>query len=557
MTLRRIGCILLLIMLGYTGMYAQSPHYQRKQYQGYIQQKLVTFHASDTSNIHQGLGNVWRSDLLHVVDQGLGQDSTLLNYLAKDNPEYVSRPNQNVRPGILRHFYKDGASLLSVEQDHFAFYLNPILNVSAGREQVQDDLVFRNTRGFQLRGYVNDKVYFYTDLLETQANFLSYQKSRFDTYSAIDGQGFFKPYNSSVSALKGYDFLNARGYLGVPITQNITFEIGHGNHFVGHGYHSLLLNDYGNNYFYVSLDTRVWKLHYKNVFAELAAQSSNLTGSTFLLPKKYMAAHYLSYKPARWLEVGLYEAVVFSREDHFEFQYLNPIILYRTVEQFLDSPDNVLLGLNWKIQASQTWSIYGQVLLDELKIGELFDDAGWWGNKYAVQVGSRLYNAFGISGLDLQAEYNIVRPFTYSHLWPLEDNPTISTSNYSHFSQTLAHPLGSNFQEVLINLRYQYNAKLFATAKVFYAQKGFNSDGINYGSDILLPNGSRDGNFGHSLLQGQQRDIMHASLELNYMLYHNIVLKSTVTLHDDSATGRSRYFGISILVNSFDYQLDY
>lgn len=557
MTLGQKCCLIFLAIFLSTGMFAQSPHYQRNQLQGYIQQKLIALYAKDSTNIHNGLGNTWRSDIVDIDSDIHAKDSVLLSYVKKDNPEYFARNNQNNKSGILSHFYKDGTSLLSVEKENFSFYLNPILNVSAGNEDRQGATVFRNTRGFQLRGYVNDKVYFYTDLLETQANFLSYQNSRFDAYSAIDGQGFYKPYNSSVTNLSGYDFLNARGYLGVPISKNITFEIGHGNHFIGHGYHSLLLNDYGNNYFYISLDTRVWKLHYKNVFAELAAQSSNLTGSTFLLPKKYIAAHYLSYKPAKWLEVGLYEAVVFSREDHFEFQYLNPIILYRTVEQFLDSPDNVLLGLNWKIQASKSWSFYGQFLIDELKIGELFDDTGWWGNKYAVQVGSRLYNAFGINGLDLQAEYNVVRPYTYSHLWPLEDNPTISTSNYSHFSQTLAHPLGSNFQELVINLRYQHSAKLWAAAKLFVAEKGFNTVDVNYGSDILLPNGTRLSNYGNTLLQGDKRDIMHASLELNYMLYHNIVLKSTVTLHDDSAIGKSRYVGIGILVNSFDYQLDY
>ncbi len=537
-----------------SALLAQSPHYQRYTSQAQGFQKLQALNPNSFGNVHTGFGNVWRSDM-SVIDSL--ESGELTSYLIADNPEFYPIERKQRSSKFWNTFYPYQSTFLAVEKDQFKLYVNPLLHLEGGKESTQDNAIFRNTRGYAIRGYVNDRIYFFTDLLETQANFRDFQNTRFADNFAIDGQGFYKDYNSAVSSLEGFDFLNARGYLGVPISKNITFEIGHGGHFIGHGYHSLLLNDYGNNYFYISLDTRVWKLHYKNIFTELAAVSSNVTGSTFLLPKKYFAAHYLSYKPAPWFEVGLFEAVIFSREDHFEFQYLNPIILYRTVEQLLDSPDNVLLGLNGKINLPKGIMLYGQFVLDELRFNRLFDGSGWWGNKYGLQVGLRLYDAIGIQGLDLQLELNQVRPFTYSHLWSIEGNVNYSTANYSHFNQPLAHPLGSNFREGLFRANYNWKDKWFVEARVLLAQKGYNANGVNYGANILLPNGTREGDFDQFLLQGDTRRLLSFSTVISYAVFHNVKLQATVRRYDDPIFQNSNYFGLGIAVNTFDYPLDY
>ena len=49
-----------------------------------------------------------------------------------------------------------------------------------------------------------------------------------------------------------------------------------------------------------------------------------------------------------------------------------------------------------------------------------------------MQFGGKYIDAIGVKNLDLQAEINIIRPFTYSH------NDTIA--NYTHYNQPLAHP---------------------------------------------------------------------------------------------------------------------
>ena len=135
-------------------------------------------------------------------------------------------------------------------------------------------------------------------------------------------------------------------------------QFGHGQNFIGNGMRSLLLSDFSTNYFYLKLNTHVWKFNYQNIFAELVAGARNRSRDN-LLPKKYTATHHLSYNITKNLNVGIFETVVFSRNNQFEFQYLNPIILYRSIEQQIGSPDNVLLGIDGRWDFLNQFSLYG------------------------------------------------------------------------------------------------------------------------------------------------------------------------------------------------------
>jgi hypothetical protein len=42
-----------------------------------------------------------------------------------------------------------------------------------------------------------------------------------------------------------------------------------------------------------------------------------------------------------------------------------------------------------------------------------------WKNKYGYQLGVKYYNAFKVDNLQLQLEYNHVRPYVYSHSMPI------------------------------------------------------------------------------------------------------------------------------------------
>lgn len=231
--------------------------------------------------------------------------------------------------------------------------------------------VFQNSRGLDIRGHVGKNVYFYMQLLDNQRNFNTFTEGWISEYQAIPGQGFKIDFQSRlVQSFKGYDFFYTKAYTGIKANKYISVEFGHSNHFIGNGFRSLLLSDFSHNYLYLKFNTRFWKLNYTNIFAELAPVSELVNEVDQLLPKKYSATHYLAYRPSEHVEIGAFESVIFSRENVFEFQYLNPLIFYRAVEHYIGSPDNILLGTNFKWNFLKKFSLYGQFFLDEFRLGE-------------------------------------------------------------------------------------------------------------------------------------------------------------------------------------------
>lgn len=464
---------------------------------------------------------------------------------------------------VLKYFYKTPANFYELETKYLKMKINPILNVKMGKDKEDENFIFQNTRGIELRGNIDDKVYFYTSLLENQGRFNNFIERRILKTRAIPGYGSFKSFQSTVSdKLNGWDFPNSQAYVGVQVSKHIGVELGHGRHFIGHGYNSLLLSDYANNYFYLKFNTKVWKLHYQNIFAELSPVSNIDVPNDMLIPKKFMAAHYLSIKPRKNIEIGLFETVMFSRPNQFELQYLNPVIFYRTVEFALGSPDNVILGLDAKWNILNRISLYSQFVLDEFKLSELKANTGWWANKYGLQLGLKYINALNIDHLDVQLEYNTVRPYTYSHRTPIESYETTSIANYSHGNQPLAHPLGANFKEYIAILRYRPFNKMEIIAKAMYANYGDDTDGLNWGSNILIPHGTRVMDQGNITGQGVSNQVTNLSLDLSYEIFHNYFIDLNMLYRkqdsaDDNYDLDTKYIGGGIRANISNAKLDY
>ncbi|MFK8102529.1 MAG: hypothetical protein AB8G15_08390 [Saprospiraceae bacterium] len=487
-------------------------------------------------------------------------DSTQTFYTIQERTlaeEYKNNSRfRNSRKPLLKYFYKTPANLFELDGEHFYLKINPILNFKIAKQSEEDEFIFLNQRGVELRGAIDNKVYFYTHILESQARFPDYARELVKRDKAVPGAGFFKPYESSIFNVKeGYDYLTAQGYVGFNVTKHINVQLGHGQNFLGNGYRSLFLSDFATNYFYLKLNTQIGKVHYQNIFAELSVISAREEKGDLLLPKKYMAAHYLNYKPFHNLSIGIYEAIIFSRNNNFELQYLNPIILYKTVEGALGSPDNALIGLDVKWNIFQRFSLYGQLMLDEFKFDELFlNRNNWWANKYGIQLGLKYIDVLGVDHLDGQFEYNMVRPYTYTH--------RDSSASYSHFNQALAHPLGANFKEFIFKLRYQPLKKLVIDTRLLFMETGEDGDTTNWGSNILLSHTTREQDFGNVTGQGIGTKIMIAGIDVSYQLFHNIFIdfhyfyrkKDSALATRDQTTN---YFGGGVRMNIINRPLDY
>lgn len=417
---------------------------------------------------------------------------------------------------IFNTFYKTQPDFLYVNNDKLFLSFNPVISAIGVKEQNNpDNLLFSSSRGIEARGRLLDKVGFYTFFTDNQEQVPLHVGKWSDSFQAVPGADYYK-----ITGPNSYDYLQARGYIDFAVVKdhiNVTF--GYDKHFIGDGMRSLFLSDFNAGATFLRLNTKVWKLNYQNLYLELRPQYSR--GPDTRLARKYATMHHLSINALNWLNIGIFEAVVFNRKDRFEFGYMNPIILYRQTERMMGSPDNVLIGLNFKAIALKHLQFYGQFILDEFTFSELTGGNGYWANKFGVQVGGKYFDAFTVKNLDLQGEINLVRPYMYSHY--------DSYANYSHYNQPLAHPLGSGFFELLGAIRYQPVKNFYISAKAMYYQQSTDTGGINYGGNIFRDYDSRASSYGVSLINGVRSQCALANLNLSYELKENLFIDAGAT----------------------------
>lgn len=437
-----------------------------------------------------------------------------------NNNEYLPQQFKYAsKKPIAKRFYQTPPNLYEVHVKDFDLVINPVIQVVVAKEKDNDQTLYLNTRGLTLRGRIANKIGFYAYLTDNQEKDPFYVRDWVNTRKAVPAAGFYKQFKQT-----GYDYFDARGYFTFNVTKYINVAFGYDKNFIGNGHRSLFLGNTGNSNLFLKLNTRIWRINYQNLFMEL--QNADDRVGDRLIGKKYAAMHHLDVSVNKWLNIGLFEGVVFGRKDRFDFGYLNPIIFYRSIEQQNGSFDNSVAGLDVKANVARKFQFYGQLCLDEFLVGQITKNNGYWGNKWAIQAGAKYIDAFGISNLDLQVEANRVRPFTYSH--------RDSVANYTHYNQPMAHPLGAGFQEFIGIARYQPSPKWLLLAKMIYYTQGRDSNLIkNYGSNIFLPNipPARDNDFGYFIgKSGVKTNVFFASFLLQYEFRENLFLELTALM---------------------------
>lgn len=438
-------------------------------------------------------------------------DEYNLRSLLMNNSEWVTAGREEFlsKKKLFNTFYGTKSNMIEVNNKDFFLVVNPVFQLHQAVEPGYDQAIFLNSRGVTTRGMIGRKVGFSAFITENQERGPQFFQRQVDKYDAVPGVGFYKPFKRT-----GVDYFDARGYFTFNAAKFIDFQFGYDKNFIGNGYRSLFLSDWGNSYLFAKINTRIWKLNYQNIFMELMP-SFEKRGDT-LLDRKYAAMHHLSMNVTKWLNIGLFEGVVFGRKNRFDFQYLNPIIFYRHIEGSLGSRDNAVAGIDFKANVAHRAQVYGQLLLDEFVLSEIRSNRGFWANKWGLQAGVKYVDAFGIRNLDVQLEANRVRPFTYSH--------TDSVSNYTHYNQPLAHPLGSNFQEFIGILRYQPAPKWYVYGRAIYYMQGLDSlTGANQGSNPFRANiDGRNSDFGFKLGSGRKVNCLNGLLQVSYEWKENL-----------------------------------
>ena len=464
-------------------------------------------------------------------------DKYNIHSLLMDNSEWVtgSKVIFLSKKSIWNTFYTTKPNMLEVNTTDFFLAVNPVIYFQEGKESGNDENLFINTRGVTLRGRIANKIGFSATMDDNQERGPSFFQARVKEFNAVPGVGFYKSFKKTA-----YDYFDARGYFTFNVTKYIDVQYGYDKNFIGNGYRSLFLDDDGNSYLFLKLSTRIWKFDYENLFMELMPQFVK-TGDN-LLDRKYAAMHHLSMNVAKWLNLGLFEAVTFGRKDYFDFEYLNPIIFLRYAEGDVGSPDKAHVGFDFKANAAHKFQFYGQFLLDEFILSEIIKNNGYWANKYGYQLGAKYVDAFNIKNLDLQIESNRVRPFTYSHY--------DSIANYTHYNQMLADPLGANFQEFIGIVKYQPAPKWYFNARAIYYYQGLDSAGENFGSNPFELYTTRAHDYGNYVGSGDRVNCLNASFTLSYELKENLFLDGNVLFRKYTGLPNSNSFNIAFRWNA-------
>ena len=422
-------------------------------------------------------------------------------------------------------------NLVQIQGEGYWFTLNAIFDLQVGKSTASDfSSTFINTRALQIQGGLGKDLNFTTTIYESQGRFAEYFNQYAESIGAdgeeynaiVPGIGITKPFKSDA-----YDMPFAESNITYAPGKIFNFQLGYGRNFIGDGYRSILMTDGVSPYPYFKINTTFWKIKYTNIYTTLKDVSPEaISENTYAT--KYMANHYLSWNASKKLNIGFFESVIWANTNDrgFDMSFLNPIIFYRSVE-FASSQEtgNALLGFTAKYKWNNQFNLYSQFLLDEFSLNDMKSGNKSWKNKYGYQLGVKYFNAFNVTNLLLQVEYNAVRPYMYSH--------SAVITNYGNTNQNMGHQWGGNFREGIL-LGYYFKGRYFANAKITYGIRGldFNTptDSLNYGGNIYRDyDDDRAYDYGVKIGQGNKTTVFIADLQAGYLVNPQMNLKVFVS----------------------------
>ncbi|AOW20890.1 gliding motility protein RemB [Urechidicola croceus] len=452
--------------------------------------------------------------------------------------------------------------MLQVQGKDYWFTMDPIVDLQVGKA---DDInTYNNTRGVLIQGGLGKKLSFSSTIYESQGRFAEYVNQYAESIKPAGGNPAIIPGRGIAKEFKtdSYDYPVAEGYLSYTPNKFLNLQFGHGKNFIGDGYRSMFMSNNASPYPFFKVNTKFWKIKYTNLWMWLRDVRPEVTEDG-VFKQKFMATHYLSWNVSKKLNIGLFESVIWenSNDRGFDINYLNPIIFYRAIEFSTGSRGgNAVIGLSAKYKFNNKFSMYSQLLIDEFTTSEIAKGNGYWGNKNGFQIGAKYFNAFKVKNLYLQAEYNVARPYTYSHNEPI--------LNYGHNNQSMAHTWGANFNE-FVGIASYTKGRWYGTAKIVAGKKGFDIEGdaTSYGGDIYRDYSDRNNDYGVDLGQGNTTNIFIGDLQVGYLVnpatnlklftgitFRNFNPETITTTFDKTNT---TWFNVGLRTDLFDWTFDF
>ena len=454
-------------------------------------------------------------DVSHI--QLSKQDYFNLDYLQNDNFEYSKSENTKSKRSLFGNtIFEHKAAFANHTAKDFTILINPIAYLQYGYDTRLKETVSINNRGVEIRGSIKNVVSFYTQMSDEINQTNSWVRDYYQRDSVIPGAGFLKTTNN-----KTFNYELATGYISFQASKYIDIQFGHGRNFIGNGYRSFYMSDFSVDNLFLRINTRVWKINYTNIFGEILDYT---TANESNLPKRhYYATTHASVNIGKKFNLGLFQTIIFQRDSGytnggFDAQYLNPIIFYKPIENGLNSPDKALLGTDFKYNFANHFSLYGQVVISEFVLKEVFAGTGWWANKQAYQLGIKYIDVLNVDNLDAQLEYNQANPYMYTSFSKLD--------TWVNYHQNMAHPIGANFRELIGVIRYQPMNRLFLKGTLIISTYGNDTNNSNWGKNIGLSYKPVETTnpYGNYIGQGITTHLYTIDLTASYMIKHNMFI---------------------------------
>ena len=208
----------------------------------------------------------------------------------------------------------------------------------------------------------------------------TFKEKWFIRIGAVEGlshaDSLFEPKAFIIDSMgRNFLYTDLRGRLSYTPNSIFNFQVGLDHNFIGEGNRSLFLSDYGKPYPFGSIKVRFWRVEYSVLYQFFREQS----GEKWKM--KNGVSHHISLNATKWLNIGVFESVIFQPKDTllnrgYDAEYLNPVIFYRPQEYAMGSSDNVVLGLSFSAKYKKHM-LYGQFILDEFFLAEVKAKSGW------------------------------------------------------------------------------------------------------------------------------------------------------------------------------------
>lgn len=439
--------------------------------------------------------------------------------------------------------YENGHDFLSWRGERYGLQLNPLYygyvgpatrRTASGR--VANGTAWRNTRGLRVSGHIGDYLFFESRITENQWQ-PAWDEFENNTAPRTSHISFHEPGTA-------YDFFGAVGVLGFR-TRHVEVRLGRDRNHWGSGQGSVFLSDFGTAYDHAQVRATLGPVQYTYLLARFLDASPERDTAPFR-PSRYAVFHRFVFQVTDAIDLSFYEGIVMQRDTAgtqrsgtgFDPAYLNPVTLFRGIERDLGSPDNALLGVGGAWRPTDGARLYGQLVLDELRVSEIGNE--WWANKWGWTLGVHLAEP-GIPHLSARLEATRIRPYVYSHF--------TGATAFTHMDDVGGHPAGPNSVDLSLFLDYEPPGPWHGRLNAAWTVRGRNeiaADGTvtaNYGGDPTVSFQDRVRDRGVTMLQGirQRQGLLEGVV--GYEVLPNLQVTGAVRgeMVDDARRGTDVY----------------